>query len=100
VTASISVRKHGEVNSGAVLYRWEADQRSGYVLFEVLVGRFRPADELGRPIGDLALEPASDELSGTTAGVDVRLFIQAVVAIRRAYRKAGAIPTRAHAYYY
>ena len=40
------------------------------------------------------------DASGTADGVNRRLFNQVVVAILRAYRRAGSAPTTAHAYYY
>ena len=52
------------------------------------------------PIGDLLFDPAAGEPSGTADGVNRRLFNQVVVAIMRAYRRAGAAPATAHAYYY
>jgi hypothetical protein len=100
VTASIGIWAQGEPTGELVLYRWEADQQTGFVTFEVPAQRFRPADSSGQPIGDLLLDPAVGEPSGSAAGVDRRLFIQAVVAIMRAYRRVGAAPATAHAYYY
>jgi hypothetical protein len=78
----------------------EADQESGFVTFEVSTRRFRPADGSGSPIGDLLFDPAAGEPSGTADGVNRRLFNRVVVAIMRAYRRAGAAPATAHAYYY
>jgi hypothetical protein len=45
-------------------------------------------------------DPAAGEPSGTTAGVNQRLFDQVVVAIMYAYRRAGTAPATAHAFYY
>jgi hypothetical protein len=100
VTASIGIWAHGDPTDDVVLYRWEADEQSGFVTFEVATRRFRPAQQSGQPIGDLLYDPAEGEPSGTSAGVDRRLFNQVVVAILRAYRRAGSAPTTAHAYYY
>jgi hypothetical protein len=44
------------------------------------------------PIGDLLFEPEAGEPSGTADGVNRRLFNRVVVAIMRAYRRAGAAP--------
>jgi hypothetical protein len=100
VTASIGIWAQGDPVGESVLYRWEADQQTGFVTFEVPTRRIRPADGSGRPIGDLVFDPAADEPSGTATGVDRRLFNQVVVAIMRAYRRTGAAPATAHAYYY
>ncbi|MEU8232707.1 hypothetical protein AB0C12_24260 [Actinoplanes sp. NPDC048967] len=100
MTASIGIWAHGDPTGAVVLYRWEADQQTGFVTFEVSSRRIRPADSTGRPVGDLLFDPAQDEPSGTAAGVDRRLFAQVVVAIMRAYRRAGKAPETAHAYYY
>jgi hypothetical protein len=100
VTASIGIWAQGDSTGESVLYRWEADQQVGFVTFEVATRRFRPADSSGRPIGDLLFDPAVGDPSGTTAGVDRRLFNQVVVAIMRAYRRSGTAPPTAHAYYY
>jgi len=101
VTASIGIWAQGDSTGELVLYRWEADQQTGFVTFEVPTRRFRPADHSGQPIGDLLFDPVTGEPSGTAAGVNQRLFNQVVVAIMRAYRRAGGTaPTTAHAYYY
>ena len=100
MTASIAIWAQGDPSGESVLYRWEADQQTGFVTFEVPTRRIRPADGSGRPIGDLVFDPAADESSGTATGVDRRLFNQVVVAIMRAYRRTGAAPATAHAYYY
>jgi hypothetical protein len=88
MTASIGVWAQGETTGEVVLYRWEADQRSGFVTFEVSIQEVRAADGRGRAIG----QPAD--------GVDRRLVVQVAAAIRRAYRRAGKAPETAHAYYY
>jgi len=100
MTASMGIWAHGDATGESVLYRWEADQQTGFVTFEVPTRRFRPADESGQPIGDLLFDPVVGEPSGTAAGMNRRLFNQVVVAIMRAYRRAGKAPTTAHAYYY
>ncbi|MGK5680621.1 hypothetical protein [Actinoplanes sp. URMC 104] len=100
MTASIGVWALGDSTGESVLYRWEADQQTGFVTFEVATRRIRPADDSGQPIGDLTYDPAVGEPSGTADGVNRRLFNQVVVAILRAYRRSGAAPTTAHAYYY
>jgi hypothetical protein len=100
MTASIGIWAHGAPGGEVVLYRWEADEQTGFVTFEVATRRFRPADEGGAPIGDLLFDPAAGEPSGTATGVDRRLFDQVVVAIMRAYRRTGTAPATAHAYYY
>jgi hypothetical protein len=100
LTASIGIWAQGDPTNESVLYRWETDQQTGFVTFEVSTRRFRPADDRGQPIGDLLFDPVAGEPSGTAAGVDRRLFIQVVVAIMRAYRRAGTAPTTAHAFYY
>jgi hypothetical protein len=100
MTASIGIWAQGDPSGESVLYRWEADQQTGHVTFEVPTRRFRPADDSGQPIGDLLFDPAVGEPSGTADGVNQRLFNQVVVAIMRAYRRAGTAPATAHAYYY
>ena len=100
MTASIGIWAHGDPGDDVVLYRWEADEQTGFVTFEVATSRLRPAEESGQPIGDLVYDPAEGEASGTAVGVDRRLFGQVVVAILRAYRRAGTVPATAHAYYY
>ncbi len=100
MTASIGIWAQGDPAGELVLYRWEADQQTGFVTFEVPTGRFRPADSTGRPIGDLLFDTAAQEASGIADGVNRRLFNQVVVAIMRAYRRAGTAPPTAHAYHY
>jgi hypothetical protein len=100
MTASIGIWAQGDSTGESVLYRWEADQQTGFVAFEVSTRRVRPVDGSGRPIGDLVFDPAEGEPSGAAPGVDRRLFNQVVVAIMRAYRRAGTAPATAHAYYY
>ena len=100
MTASIGVWACGEPTGAVVLYRWEADGQTGFVTFEVAAKRFRPADEHGEPIGDLLYATEVPDLSGSAPGVDQRLFVQAVVAILRACRRAGHPTATAHAYYY
>ncbi|GAA2698745.1 hypothetical protein [Actinoplanes palleronii] len=100
MTASIGIWAQGDLTGESVLYRWEANEQTGFVTFEVPARRIRPADDSGQPIGDLLFDPAQGEPSGTAAGVDRRLFNQVVVAIMRAYRRSGTAPATAHAYYY
>ena len=100
MTASIGIWAQGDLTDDVVLYRWEADDQTGLVTFEVANQRIRPADQSGQPIGDLVYDPAVGEASGTAAGVERRLFNQVVVAIMRAYRRSGSAPSTAHAYYY
>jgi hypothetical protein len=100
LTASIGIWAHGDPADDVVLYRWEANGHAGFVTFEVTTRRIRPAEPTGRPIGDLRYDPAEGEAVGTASGVDRRLFNEGVVAILRAYRRTGAAPRTAHAYYY
>jgi hypothetical protein len=100
VTASIGIWAHGDPTEDVVLYRWEADEQTGFVTFEAATQQIRPAEANGQPIGDLRYDPTEGEASGTAAGVERRLFNQVVVAIMRAYRRTGSAPTTAHAYYY
>lgn len=100
MTASIGIWAQGDLTSHVVLYRWEADDQTGFVTFEVADQRIRPTDQSGRPIGDLRYNPATGEASGTAAGMERRLFSQVVVAIMRAYRRLGSAPSTAHAHYY
>ena len=100
MTASIGIWAQGDLTGESVLYRWEADQETGYVTLELPARRLRPADQNGQPIGDLLFDPEVGEPSGTAADVNRRMFEQVVVAIMRAYRRAGTAPTTAHAYYY
>jgi hypothetical protein len=100
MTASIGIWAQGEPTAERVVYRWQADQQTGFVTFEVATRRIRPADASGQPIGDLVFDPAVGDPSGTAEGVNHRLFNQVVVAIMRAYRRAGSAPATAHAYYY
>ncbi|GAA2487440.1 hypothetical protein [Winogradskya humida] len=100
MTASIGIWAEGDQGGEVVLYRWEADQRHGFVTFEVEAQRFRPVDSSGRPVGDLLFDYAAGEAVGAAEGVDRGLFGQVVVAIMRAYRRAGVAPATAHAYYY
>jgi hypothetical protein len=84
-----------------VLYRWEADNQTGFVTFEAATQRIRPAEQSGQPIGYLLYDAAAGEAFGTAAGdVERRLFSQIVAAILRAYRRSGSPPATAHAYYY
>jgi hypothetical protein len=100
LTASIGIWAQGDPTGDVVLYRWEADDQTGFVTFEAATQRIRPADQSAQPIGDLLYDPAAGEASGTAPGVERRLFNQVVVAIMRAYRRSGSAPTTAHAYYY
>ena len=100
MTASIGIWAQGEATGDQVLYRWEAEQVSGFVTFEVPSRRFRPADVNGRPIGDLLFDAVTGEANGIAAGVDRRLFSQVVAAILRGYGRAGKAPATAHAHYY
>lgn len=100
VTASIGIWAQGEPTGERVLYRWEADQQSGFVTFEVPTRRFRPADDDGQPIGDLLFDAVAGDSQGTASGVDQRLFSQVVASILRGYARAGKAPETAHAYYY
>jgi hypothetical protein len=100
MTASIGIWAEGDTDSPIVLYRWEADDETGFVTFEVETRRLRPASAGGQPIGDLLFDPEAGEPSGSAEGVNRRLFNQVVVAILRAYRRVGTVPTTAHAYYY
>ncbi|WP_433373964.1 hypothetical protein ACQPZX_02960 [Actinoplanes sp. CA-142083] len=100
MTASIGIWAQGDSDGEVVLYRWEADQETGFVTLEVSTQRIRPAHGGGQPIGDLVFDPAVGEPSGGADGVNRRLFNQVVVAIMRAYRRDGKAPATAHAYYY
>lgn len=100
MTASIGIWAQEDQAGELVLYRWQADEETGFVTFEVGTRRFRPADHDGRPIGDLLYDPAAGDPSGVADGVNRRLFNQVVVAIMRAYRRAGRAPATAHTYYY
>ena len=100
VTASIGIWAEGDATGELVLYRWEADQQTGFVTFEVPTRRIRPSDDNGHPIGDLMYDSVVGEPSGTADGVNRQLFNQVVVAIMRAFRRSETAPTTAHAYYY
>jgi hypothetical protein len=100
VTASIGIWAQGDATGERVLYRWEADQQTGYVTFELSTQRFRPADDSGRPIGDLLYDATTGDSHGISADVDKGLFSQVVASILRGYTRAGKAPTTAHAYYY
>lgn len=100
MTSPIGIWAQDDPAGEQVLYRWETDQESGFVTFEVATRRFRPANASGSPIGNLLFDTAAGEPSGTAEGVNRRLFNQEVVAIMRAHRRAGAAPATAHAYYY
>jgi len=100
MTASIGIWAQGDTGEPVVLYRWEADDETGFVTFEVETRRLRPADSTGQPIGDLSFDPVAGDPTGSADGVNRRLFNQVVVAILRAYRRAGSAPATAHAYYY
>lgn len=100
MTASIGIWAQGDATGDHVLYRWKADQDSGFVTFNVPTRRFRPADGNGQPIGDLLLDAVTGDSNGTADGVDRRLFSQVSAAILRAYTRAGKPPATAHAHYY
>jgi hypothetical protein len=100
MTASIGIWAQDDAAGERVLYRWEADQASGFVTFEVSTRRFRPADVDGRPLGDLLFDAITGSADGAAAGVDRRLFSQVVAAILRGYTRAGKAPATAHAHYY
>jgi hypothetical protein len=100
VTASIGIWAQGDAAGERVLYRWEADQQTGFVTFEVPTRRFRPSDDNGRPIGGLLYDAATGDSEGTSPEVDKGLFAQVVASILRGYTRAGKAPTTAHAYYY
>ena len=101
LAASIGIWAQGDLAADVVLYRWEADNQTGFVTFESATRRIRPAEQSGQPIGDLVYEAAAGQAFGTAAGgVELRLFSQIVAAIMRAYRRAGSPPATAHAYYY
>jgi hypothetical protein len=57
MTASIGIWAQSDLSGESVLYRWEADQQTGYVTFEVPTRRFRPANDSGQPIGNLLFIP-------------------------------------------
>jgi hypothetical protein len=98
---SIGLTSHTARATGeSVLYRWEADQETGFVTFEVATRRFRPSDDSGRPIGDLIYDAATGDSQGNSAEVDKGLFSQMVASILRSYARAGQVPITAHAYYY
>jgi hypothetical protein len=100
LTASIGIWAQGDPSDDVVLYRWEADEQTGFVTLEVGTRCIRPAEPSGQPIGDLVYDPAEGETSGTAAGVERRLFNQVVVAIMRGYRRTESAPSTAHTYYY
>ncbi len=72
MTASIGVWARGDATGERVLYRWEADQQSGFVTFEVSTRRFRPAGEDSQPIGDLLFDAVVGESQGTATGAAPR----------------------------
>ncbi|WIM96991.1 hypothetical protein ACTOB_000474 [Actinoplanes oblitus] len=76
MTASIGIWAQGDPTGESVLYRWEADQQTGFVTFEVPTRKIRPADGNGQSIGDLVFDPAEGEPSGTAVGVNRPLFNQ------------------------
>jgi hypothetical protein len=78
LTASIGIWAQGDLAGDVVLYRWEADDQAGFVAFEIADQRIRPADQSGRPIGDLQYDLTTGEAFGTAAGVERRLFAQVV----------------------
>ncbi|MEV4345306.1 hypothetical protein AB0J83_12590 [Actinoplanes sp. NPDC049596] len=98
--ASIGIWALGDCSADVVVYRWKIGQRSGFIAFEVPSQRIRPSDESGRPLGDLQFDAAVGEPEGSADGVDIPLFIEVVVALMRVYRRAGAAPATAHAYYF
>jgi hypothetical protein len=101
LAASIGIWAQGDLAADVVLYRWEADNQTGFVTLESATQRIRPAGQSGQPIGDLVYDPGTGEAFGTAAGgVERRLFSQIVAAIMRAYRRSGSPPATAHAYYY
>jgi hypothetical protein len=100
VTASIGIWAQGDATGEQVLYRWEADQKTGFVTFEVPTRRFRPSDDNGQPIGSLLYDAATGDSQGASPEIDKGLFAQVVASILRGYTRAGKAPTTAHAYYY
>jgi hypothetical protein len=100
VTASIGIWAVGAAEGEEVLYRWEVEQRVGFVNFEVSMLRFRAVDSSGRAVGDLLFDAITKEISGGAEGVDRRLFGHVARAILRMYERAGAAPATAHCYYF
>jgi hypothetical protein len=100
VTAAIGVWAQGDTTGDHVLYRWEADQQQGFLIFEVTQRRFRPADETGTPIGSLEVDASADATSGSAEGVNKRLFVKAVASILKRHNPGETPPKTAHAYYY
>jgi hypothetical protein len=100
VTASIGIWAQGDTTGERVLYRWEADQQTGFVTFEVPTRRFYPSDTNGRPIGGLLYDTITGDSQGNSPEVDKVLFAQVVASILRGYTRTGTTPTTAHVYYY
>ncbi|MFF5080382.1 hypothetical protein ACFY36_25300 [Actinoplanes sp. NPDC000266] len=100
MAASVGIWAQSDPSADVVVYRWEIGRQTGFVTFEVPGRRIRPSDESGHPAGDLLFDAAVGEPSGSAAGVDIPLFIEVVVALMRVYRRTGAAPATAHAYYF
>jgi hypothetical protein len=84
------------------LYRWEGDQGSsgaGFVVLDTASETIRPADEQGRPLGDLLVDAKSASVSGAADGIERAAFVQVAGALLRARAKSNEIPKTAHAYY-
>jgi hypothetical protein len=63
LAASIGIWAQGDLAADVVLYRWEADNQTGFVTFESATRRIRPAEQSGQLIGDLVYDPAAGEAS-------------------------------------
>jgi hypothetical protein len=46
----IGIWAQGDLTDDMVRYRWEADEQSGFVTFEVATQQIRPAEASGQPI--------------------------------------------------
>ncbi|GGQ71029.1 hypothetical protein [Couchioplanes azureus] len=102
MTASLGIWAEASSSAG-VLYRWEADHGTGgcgFVTFEPVSRKFRPADEAGSVLGDLVIDGNSGEATGTAESVDRSVLIKVASSILRAYVRSGEPPKTAHAHFY
>jgi hypothetical protein len=100
MTASLGIWAAHQVSSG-VVYRWTADNDSGYALLDTATATVSPCTSDGHAIGDLRIDTAADQpLTGHTDGVNLRLFIRVAAAISGPFRLTGKPPETAHKNYF
>jgi hypothetical protein len=100
VKSSIGIWTQGDATGERVLYRWAADQQTGFVDVRGGDTPIPPVRRQRSADWGVLYDAATGDSQRTLAEVDRALFSQVVASLLRGYTRAGKAPTTARTSYY